>query len=126
MEYIDAQQVLSCAQIKNMEQVAMVSLGKKASRVYELSRFDGLSIDEIAEKMHAKRRTIESHLYFSRRHVCQMLSRIMAIVICLLVWLPSLFAAKGNGHYLFATSSRISLAKERVTNDTTMARYWNA
>lgn len=124
MEYVDAQQVLSCAQIKNMEQVAMVSLGKKASRVYELSRFDGLSIDEIAEKMHAKRRTIESHLYFSRRHVCQMLSRIMSIVICLLVWLPSLFAAKGNGHYLFATSSRISLAKERVTNDTTMARYW--
>ena len=53
------------AQIKNMEQVAMASLGKKASRVYELSRFDGLSIDEIAEKMHAKRRTIESHLYLS-------------------------------------------------------------
>ena len=123
LEYVDAQQILNCAQIKKLEQVAISSLGEKASKVYEMSRFEGLSVDEIVEKLHTKRRTIESHLYFSRRQVRQLLSRVMAIIVCLFTLFPS-YAAKDNGRYLFATSSRIALAKERVAHDTIMARYW--
>ena len=125
IETTDACQIMTCAQVLNMEKAAIATLGKKAAEVYELNRFDGLTTDEIAERKNAKRRTIESHLYFSRRQVRQLLSRVMVIIVFLFSFLTPLLATNDNGRYLFATQSRIQLAKERVANDTAMARYWN-
>ena len=48
IENVDAQQMMNCAQIKKIEKDAISTLGKKASLVYELSRFEGLSVDVIA------------------------------------------------------------------------------
>lgn len=81
IETTDACQIMTCAQVLNMEKAAIATLGKKAAEVYELNRFDGLTTDEIAERKNAKRRTIESHLYFSRRQVRQLLSRVMVIIV---------------------------------------------
>lgn len=125
IEKVDAQQLMNCAQIKKIEKEAISSLGKKAALIYEMSRFEDLSVDEIAEKMNTKRRTIESHLYLSRHRVREVLRRVMVFIFCIFSLCASVSAASDDAHYLFATKSRVDLAKSRVANDTAMARYWN-
>lgn len=126
IENVDAQQMMNCAQIKKIEKDAISTLGKKASLVYELSRFEGLSVDEIAAKTNTKRRTIESQLYFSRRYVRQVLSRVMVTVVFLFSLCSLVPAANDNGRYLFATKSRVDLAKSRITKEPVMANYWKS
>lgn len=47
----------------------MEKLTKKCATVYKMSLFDGLTAQEIANRLNVSKRTIESQLFNSRKHV---------------------------------------------------------
>ena len=50
-----------------MAQAKLRTMPKKMAMVYSTTRFDGKTADELAEELHISTRTVEYHLYVSRR-----------------------------------------------------------
>lgn len=62
-------ETLECKQIREMELCKMRSLPKRMAQVYEMTRFENLTAQEIAERIHISKRTVDYHLFMSRREV---------------------------------------------------------
>lgn len=60
---------LECRQMAEMEKNIVGRLPKKMREVYCLTRFEGMSNTDIAEKMNISKRTVEYHLLKSRKIV---------------------------------------------------------
>lgn len=60
---------LECKQIREMEIRKMRSLPRRMAQVYEMTRFEELSSQEIAERMQISKRTVEYHLLMSRKEI---------------------------------------------------------
>ena len=67
--YWNDSETLECKQIREMEQAKLRTMPKKMAMVYSMTRFDGKTADELAEELHISKRTVEYHLYVSRREV---------------------------------------------------------
>lgn len=66
-------ETLECKQLKEMEIKKLRTLPKKMAQVYELTRFQEKTAQEIADEMHISKRTVEYHLLMSRREIRQSL-----------------------------------------------------
>lgn len=64
---------MQCAQIVSMEKALVEQMPQGRARVYSMSRFGDMSIDDISETLRISRRTVEAHLYQSRKAVRQTL-----------------------------------------------------
>lgn len=64
---------IQCAQIVAMEKALVGQMPNGRARVYNMSRFGDMSIDDISEVLQISRRTVEAHLYQSRKAVRQTL-----------------------------------------------------
>ncbi|MGN0282446.1 MAG: sigma-70 family RNA polymerase sigma factor [Prevotella sp.] len=62
-------ETFECKQIREMEQAKLNTMPKKMAMIYRLTRFEGKTADELAEELHISKRTVEYHLYVSRREV---------------------------------------------------------
>ena len=60
---------LNAKEISLLEYAAVSSLSGQRRRVYSLSQFHHLSVDEIALKMNISNKTVENHLHIGRREV---------------------------------------------------------
>ncbi|MBQ7571928.1 MAG: sigma-70 family RNA polymerase sigma factor [Bacteroidaceae bacterium] len=72
-------ETLECKQLREMEVRKLRTLPKKMAEVYELTRFQELTAQEIAVRMGISKRTVEYHLLVSRRAVRQTLRRALAV-----------------------------------------------
>lgn len=64
---------IQCAQVVAMEKAFVGQMSQGRARVYNMSRFGDMSIDDISEALQISRRTVEAHLYQSRKAVRQTL-----------------------------------------------------
>ena len=55
--------ILSGNELKILIMLALERMPKIRRRVFEMSRFEGLGYDEIAERLNVSRRTVEGHIY---------------------------------------------------------------
>lgn len=62
-------ETLECRQIRELEIKKMHTLPQRMAQVYEMTRFQGLSSQEIADRIHISKRTVEYHLLMSRKEV---------------------------------------------------------
>lgn len=60
---------LECRQIEEMERAKLRTLPPKMAQVYELTRFEEKTSQELAEELHISKRTVEYHLLVSRREI---------------------------------------------------------
>lgn len=58
---------IDCEQIENVENKYIKMLSPRMAQVYELSRFEQKTVDEMAQDLRIGRRTVEYHLLMSRR-----------------------------------------------------------
>lgn len=63
------EQTLRVRELAEQERRVVFSMPVKRRAVYRLSRFEGRSIGEIASRLQVSRRTVEAHLFASRREV---------------------------------------------------------
>lgn len=63
------EETLFVRDILSLEQVRISSLPEQRRVVYFLSRFEEKGLAEIAKMLHLSRRTVENHLYISRKEV---------------------------------------------------------
>ncbi|MGM9710257.1 MAG: sigma-70 family RNA polymerase sigma factor [Prevotella sp.] len=80
IEYIDkvtATEVVNCKQIEQCEQRFLQDMPKQRGMIYRLSRYDQMSVKEIAEQLSLNKRTVESHLYVSRREMREYMQKII-------------------------------------------------
>jgi RNA polymerase sigma-70 factor (ECF subfamily) len=63
----NTQEVVEYADLDHALKRAIKKLPKKTKLVFELNRLQGLSIEEISERLNVPRRTIEHHLTKSTR-----------------------------------------------------------
>lgn len=68
-------ETLECRQIAEMERAALRRLPQKMARVYSLTRFEEKTSQELSEQLGISRRTVEYHLFVSRKEVRQMLRK---------------------------------------------------
>lgn len=68
-------ETLEAKQLQQMELSALARLPKKMAQVYQLTRFEEKSSQELAEELHISRRTVEYHLLVSRREIRSMLRK---------------------------------------------------
>lgn len=68
-------ETLESKQLRDMEIKKLRTMPKKMAQVYELTRFQELSAQEIAEQMGISKRTVEYHLLVSRREMRQTLRK---------------------------------------------------
>ena len=59
------------------ERCVMQSLSPATARVYEMTRVDGMSIEEIAQTLNLSRRTVECHQFKSRKIVREVMKKVM-------------------------------------------------
>lgn len=64
---------LYAQELKAEEERAVSAMPRKRQQVYCLSRFEGRSIDEIAVSMGVTHKTVEAHLFISRKEVREQL-----------------------------------------------------
>jgi len=87
-----AREMLSYVHTKSLDDVIYADLLKhlheildelppKRRRIYELSRFDGLSYKEIAEKLNISEKTVETHIRLSLKTIKEALSKILIFLI---------------------------------------------
>lgn len=62
-------QMVQAREIAAHEMRVVSTMPTKRQQVYRLSRFGGQSVDDIARQMGVSRRTVEAHLFASRREV---------------------------------------------------------
>ena len=72
-------ETLECRQIMDMEQKLLAVLPKKMAQVYRMTRFDGLSADELSAELGVSKRTVEYHLFVSRREIRSKLKAAMSL-----------------------------------------------
>lgn len=60
---------IDCRLIEEMEQAKLASMPPKMAEVYRMARFDELTADEMTERLHISKRTVEYHLYVSRKEM---------------------------------------------------------
>ena len=63
--------------LAEQERCVMQSLSPSAARVYEMTRVDGMSIEEIALTLNLSRRTVECHQFKSRKIVREEMKKVM-------------------------------------------------
>lgn len=68
-------ETLECKQLKEMEIKKLHTMPKKMAQVYELTRFEELTAQEIADQMGISKRTVEYHLLVSRKEMRQTLRK---------------------------------------------------
>jgi len=68
-------ETLECKQLREMEIKKLRTMPKKMAQVYELTRFQELSAQEIADQMGISKRTVEYHLLVSRKEMRQTLRK---------------------------------------------------
>ena len=56
-------------------------LPPKRRKIYELSRIEGLSYKEIAEKMNISEKTVETHIRLSLKTIKEALSKILVLLV---------------------------------------------
>lgn len=66
-----------CNEINRFEQEAINTLSSKLAKVYEMNKMEELPAKEIALRMGISMRTVENHIYKSRRVVRNYLSKIL-------------------------------------------------
>lgn len=67
--YWNESESLECKQIRELELKKLDSMPPKMAKIYRLTRFEDKTADELAEEMHISKRTVEYHLYVSRREM---------------------------------------------------------
>ena len=55
--------------ISSLEKKKLATLPKQRKQIYYLTRFKGLSVIEIANRMSIEKRTVDSHLFIARREI---------------------------------------------------------
>ena len=55
--------------LRRMESRRISALPEQRRKVYEMNRFQGKSSEDIAEELNLSRRTVENHLFISRKEV---------------------------------------------------------
>lgn len=63
------EQTFRVHELAEQERKVVGAMPPRRQAIYRLSRFEGQSIDEIASRLHVSPRTVESHLFSSRREV---------------------------------------------------------
>lgn len=87
-----ARQMLSHVHTKSLDDVIYADLLKhlneildelppKRRKIYELSRIEGLSYKEIAEKMNISEKTVETHIRLSLKTIKEALSKILVLLV---------------------------------------------
>lgn len=70
-------ETLECRQIAEMEITAISHLPKRMAQVYSMTRFYGKTSQELAEELGISKRTVEYHLFVSRKEVRSMLKKVI-------------------------------------------------
>ena len=71
-------ETLECKQILDMERRFLDRLPQKMAQVYRLTRFDGKTADELSADLGISKRTVEYHLFVSRKEIRSRLKMAMA------------------------------------------------
>lgn len=71
-------QTVRVHEIEECERCVLRAMPEKRRMVYGLSRFEGRSIAEISEQLHISPRTVEAHLFVSRKVVREQVRRAFA------------------------------------------------
>lgn len=68
---------MTCRQVLAAENALILRMPAVRAKVYKMARFDVMTTDEISETLHISRRTVESHLYSSRKFMRPNIKKIM-------------------------------------------------
>lgn len=68
-------ETIECRQIAEMERAALRRLPQKTARVYSLTRFEEKTPKELSEQLGISKRTVEYHLFVSRKEVRRMVRK---------------------------------------------------
>lgn len=66
-----------CNQIQALEETRLQDMAKQRALVYRMWRQDEMTASEIAEQLHLSKRTVENHLYISRKEMKDYLKRVI-------------------------------------------------
>lgn len=72
-------ETLECKQIKEMERAFLAGLPVKMAQVYRMTRFDEKSSDELASELGISKRTVEYHLFVSRKEIRRKMRMAMSL-----------------------------------------------
>lgn len=72
-------ETMECRQLREIELAIVGRLPKRMAQVYSMTRFDGKTSDELASELGISRRTVEYHLFVSRKEVRRCLGKIMSL-----------------------------------------------
>lgn len=68
-EALTPEQIATFHDLAEKERCLMLQLSPSTSHVYEMSQMEGMTIDEIAQKLNISRRTVECHQFKGRKIV---------------------------------------------------------
>lgn len=68
---------LTCKQIEELEEHRLQTMATQRATVYRMWRREELSAGEIAEQLNLSRRTVENHLYLSRKEMKESLRNVI-------------------------------------------------
>ena len=65
----EVEENILAADISRLERGKLATFPKQRKQIYYLTRFEALSVDEIAAQMNLGRRTVECHLFIARKEM---------------------------------------------------------
>ena len=68
-------QSIDCRLIEEVERAKLATMPPKMAEVYRMARFEELTADEMTERLQISKRTVEYHLYVSRKEMRQTIQR---------------------------------------------------
>lgn len=77
VESTTAIDLMACKEIREAEKALIARMPKKRAAIYCLSRFEDKKADEIAMELSLSKRTVEAHLYSSRKEIREQMRNVL-------------------------------------------------
>lgn len=77
-EFVSIEEELFAKEVRLLVELTVSKMPAQRKKVFEMSRIEGLKNDEIAEKLHLSKKTIENHLNLALKEIRKTISLFLA------------------------------------------------